>query len=187
MDSTISFREREVWPGMVVALQLDSEQKPIADVHGQPLPPLKALIGGIPARILFFLHPDVLKLHRAGSGRDGKPLPQTVVRHAMEGFREDVRFVPVQAFAIAAAAVNTEYAVFRNGQPMKYGDLLPLQRQWWDNQSIRVFKHSDGKLLSSHAYVHVCYCQSIPIPQDAILIAISELGTADPPKSSQLV
>jgi hypothetical protein len=171
---------------MVVALQLQSGQKPIADVHGQPIPPLNALIGGIPARILFFPHPDGLKLRRAGTGRDGKPLPHTLVLNAMEGFREDVRFVPIQAFAIATAAVNTEYAVFRNGQAMKYGDLLRLQRPWWDNQSIRVFKDSDGKLLSSLAYVQVCYGQSIPVPQDAILIAISELGDANPPKSSRV-
>jgi hypothetical protein len=87
----------------------------------------------------------------------------------MEGFRSDVRFMPIQTFSAEDAPAKTEFVVFVDGKRLRYESGENL---------VRVTTDAEGHLLSTCGYEYAHYKQEYPLPGCAVLVPVSQIGEA---------
>jgi len=156
MESTGLFlKENQVHVGMTVALCLDGKDVPEKDEEGKELI-LKALKGGVPIRVKLYPFPD-------GVGRHDKGV---ILAQPMEGFKPNVRFMPLQIFSPDEAPVSTEFVVFVEGVRLKYED----RKEYY----VYVWKSKEGRFYSSHPYY--LWYREYTLPDGALLVPISVVG-----------
>lgn len=145
--------EGQVWPGMRVALCLEGKDQVEIDETGNPLV-LDALVGGVPARKKLYPVKGGITQHPGGA----------LTASPLEGFRPDVRFMPVEVFQPGEVPAETEFAVYREGQCLKY-----------DGSRNHIIVKSDerGRLVSNNGYEYRYWQREYAVPTDALLVPIS--------------
>lgn len=157
--------ETQVPLGAVVFLCALNSDQPAADVGG-PFPPMKCLIGGVPARKKFYPAGSILI-------RDG-----VLMASGMDSFKPEARFTPTEVFSPNDAPANTRFAVFVDGRWIEYKDLPDMTAY---NELVRVYKDPDGQFISIGRYAHKNWLRNISLPIQAQLIPVTGLGEAKHP------
>jgi hypothetical protein len=112
--------------------------------------------GGVPTRVKLYPFPEGVK--RCGEG--------AILAQSMEGFRTDVRFMPLQTFSSDEAPVNTQFVVFVDGVRLRYED----RKEYY----VYVWKNREGRFYSSHPYY--LWYKEYTLPDEAFLVPISVVG-----------
>lgn len=168
METRLFLKEKEVHVGMVVALCLEGKEQPEMDEKQKPLV-LKALLGGVPTRKKFYPLDGGIIAHKS---HDGKTVG-AITAHSLEGFQSNVRFMPTQVFLVYKAPVNTEFVVFVDGKRLKYEE---------KDEYVYILKDSKGHCRSFNGYVYDRWLCDYPLPKNAVLVPISDVGKEkDPP------
>ncbi|MBI2642482.1 MAG: hypothetical protein HYW97_01425 [Candidatus Wildermuthbacteria bacterium] len=171
MKSTGLFlKEEDVPVGVVVAICLEGKDVPEVDGQGEPFI-LQVLIGGVPARALFFPIDGGLVFHKPGPDpmRRGKDLPPAITGTAMEGFRPDIRLMPVEVFSPKSAPANTKFAVFVRGERLLHENRRNV---------VKIRTDYRRRLLSDNGYEYRWDGREFPLPEDAVLVPTSRVGQA---------
>jgi len=145
--------EGQVWPGMRVALCLEGKDKVEVDETGDPLI-LDALVGGVPARTKLYPVKGGITQHPGGA----------LTASPLEGFRPEVRFMPVEVFHPDEVPAKTVFAVYREGQCLKY-----------DGSRNHIIVKSDegGRLQSNNGYEYRFWQREYTVPEGSLLVPIS--------------
>ncbi len=110
----IILTEEQVWAGMRVAIIMEGRGRVEVDPKGDPLL-MDALIGGVPNRLKFY--PVEGGIRRVGNGKDSM-----AIATGLEGFKPEVRFMPTEVFSQTDVPAGRQYAVFKDGQVVRYGE-----------------------------------------------------------------
>lgn len=160
MKSTGLFLEKdELLYGMTAAVYLAGKEGPEVDAVGNPLV-VRFLVHGVqPLTASLFVWPPSPP-EEGGVALRLKGLP-------MEGLRDDVRFMPTEAFSVEEAPVNTEYYVFVAGKLVRGG--------FWSSIPV-VRKDRDGRLSDRYDFKR----RPFPLPDGVLLVPHGDVGTARP-------
>lgn len=134
---------------MLVRVCAPGTETPETDGDGAPLPPLKLLIGGVPARTKWYpfdpVNGDILS---GGFERDA--------------IRDGALLIPVETFSTDNAPFRKEFAVFVNGERLKYPDYPEL--------FVVVAKATDGRIVSFNGRAYDHCLREFKLPKGAILV-----------------
>jgi hypothetical protein len=171
MQSTRLFltKDQVLFAGMTLAIAVEGKEEPETDGEGNPLV-VTTLIGGI-SRLDLRCYPlDLMYVHPGGepSPLNGKPMGGSIRAQSFvpSDVLPHVRFMPTEVFAPGDAPFDREFAVFADGQFIKYDG---------STYCVRTIKDKDGRFLS------VGYApgwrkedhQPYPLPDGAKLVPIS--------------
>jgi hypothetical protein len=163
-DSHLFLTEAEVPLGSVVFLCPPGSKEPAKDKIG-PLPALRKLVGGVsPLCVKLYPEDSVVTV-------DGGIQRST----GMRGFNPEVRFIPSVTYTLDTAPAFTKFAVFCDGQRLKYSDVPGLETY---DDWIELIKDNDGKIVSCCGYAHKYYLREISLPNNVLLVATTEIGKA---------
>ncbi len=154
-------KEQQVHTGMTVALCVEGKTELEKGEDDQPLI-LKAMLGGIPNRRKFY----------PIEGIRWNPSPQLLEPGdlsaiSIEGFRPEVRFMPLQIFNAKDAPANTHFVVFVNGERLAH-----------EGGRDYVYIRTDDRRcpLSDSGYHREWLGREYPLPENAVLVPISGIG-----------
>ncbi|MDP3940945.1 MAG: hypothetical protein Q8Q49_01405 [bacterium] len=156
--------ENQVWTGMTVALCLDGKDSVELDAEGEPMV-MEALIGGVPARRKLYPIKGGIVSHAGGN---------VLTAIGLEGFRPDVRFMPVEVFSSEDAPAEREFAVFLSGEALKYDN---------SRNSVIVSTDKSRRVISTNGYEYPSWQRQYPLPEGALMVPIdrSRIPTSPAP------
>ena len=175
-------QEAQVHTGMIVALALAGNTEPEVDEHGPLL--LIALMGGVaPMRKrLYALKGRPPLFQKTPEGWVAQPLTDEPlhpdVTDGMEGFAEQVRFMPIYTFTPTNAPHNMEFVVYVNGERLKY----PSGQRY-----VYVRTTVDGKILSHNGYEYDFWEQEYALPENAVLVPIGRIEITETPHDPAII
>lgn len=155
----IVLTEKQVWDGMRVAIVMDGRDQVEVDPKGDPLL-MNALLGGVPLRLKFYPVEDSIR--RVDNGKDSM-----IAATGMEGFKPEVRFMPTEVFSQADAPADRRYAVFKDGQVVRYGESTKRDRA---NAVVVDVDKNGRRSLTNHRYGWLSDHPDFAIPEGVVLV-----------------
>lgn len=145
----------QVPAGMLAYVCAPGTNTPETDEGGTQLPPLKLMFGGVPMRAKWYIFDPV---------NDGVPSGG----FEYDEIRPGTQFTPVETFSAEYAPVRREYAVFVDGERLKYDD--------YPKEFMKVAKATDGRIVSFNGYAYDHWLRDYKLPDGALLVQTGEFA-----------
>lgn len=141
--------------GMLAYVCAPGTKTPETDHSGALLPPLKLLFGGVPMRAKWYIFDPARKGMPSGG-------------FEYDAIRADAHFTPVETFSEDNAPVRKEYAVFVNGERLKYDD--------YPKEFVKVATATDGRVVSFNGYAYNHWLREYNLPKNAVLVQTGDFA-----------
>jgi hypothetical protein len=145
----------QVPAGMLAYVCAPGTNTPETDDDGTKLPPLKLLFGGVPIRAKWYIFDPA---------KDGVPSGG----FEYDAIRPDSQFTPVETFSADYAPVRREYAVFVDGERLKYSD--------YPKEFVKVAKATNEQIVSFNGLAYNHWLREYKLPDGAILVQTGDFA-----------
>lgn len=149
-STDLLLKRGQIHVGMTVAMVLKGKNLPELDEKGKPLL-FKILAGGVPIRVKFY------------------PIEEGKISSGYDNVKPEMQFMPIHVFSPEEAPVDTDFVVLINGERQNYESSI---------NTVYLFKDRDGSILSVNSYEDKFLYKKFPLPANAQLVPLSEIGEA---------